>query len=183
VEYIYVLPIGLIDQRILKSLIIEIKLKFKHQCSILESIEVPSSAFDSRRNQYSSTKILQKIVDIAPNDTVKILGVADVDLFIPVLTFVFGQAQLNGRASIISLYRLRQEYYGLPTNDALLIERAVKEAIHEIGHTFGMTHCLDHKCVMYFSNSVRNVDMKTDNFCDSCSKVLSNKIIGFPWEV
>jgi len=176
VGYIYVLPIGAIDQRALQSLSAGIKLKFNHQCSILENIDVPLYAFDSKRNQYSSTEILKKIAGLAPNDVLKILGVTDVDLFIPVLTFVFGQAQLNGRVSIISLHRLRQEYYGLPANGLLLIERAIKEAIHEIGHTFGMTHCSDNKCVMYFSNSVRNVDIKTDNFCNSCLKLLSTKI-------
>jgi len=176
VGYIYVLPIGAIDQMVLKSLAAGIKLKFNHQCSILGNIGVPSHAFDSKRNQYSSAEILKKIVDITPNDALKISGVTDVDLFIPVLTFVFGQAQLNGRVSIISLHRLKQEYYGLPANDSLLIERAIKEAIHEIGHTFGMTHCSDNKCVMYFSNLVRNVDMKTDNFCNSCLKLLSTKI-------
>ena len=176
--YIYVLPIGAIDQTILESLAAKIELKFNHQCSILKNIDVPSYAFNSKRNQYSSTEILKKIEDLVPNDALKIMGVTDVDLFIPVLTFVFGQAQLNGRASIISLHRLRQEYYGLPANNVLLIERAIKEAIHEIGHTFGMTHCLDHKCVMYFSNSVRNVDVKTDSFCYSCSKILSTKIGG-----
>lgn len=174
--YIYVLPIGAIDQGVLQSLAAGIKLKFNHQCSILENIDVPSHAFDSKRTQYSSTELLKKIVEVAPNDALKILGVIDVDLFIPVLTFVFGQAQLSGRASIISLHRLRQEYYGLPANDSLLMERAIKEAVHEIGHTFGMIHCSDNRCVMYFSNSVRNVDMKTDSFCNGCLKLLSTKI-------
>jgi archaemetzincin len=176
VGYIYVLPIGAIERRALQSLAAGLKLKFNNQCSILENIDIPSRAFDSKRNQYSSTEILKKIVDSAPNDTLKILGVTDVDLFIPVLTFVFGQAQLNGIASIISLHRLRQEYYGLPANDSLFMERAIKEAVHEIGHTFGMVHCPDNRCVMYFSNSVRNVDMKTDNFCNGCLKLLAPKI-------
>ncbi len=172
---IYVLPVGRIERTILQFLSRKIELRFNCASIISEGIDKPSYAFDHNRNQYSSSRILNEIIDITPDDALKILGVTDVDLYIPVLTFVFGLAQLDGRAAIMSLYRLRQEYYGLPPNRKILLERATKEAVHEIGHTFGLTHCLNDKCVMHTSNSVRKVDNKTDNFCKSCSSMLKLK--------
>ena len=174
-ETIYVLPVSKIEHTILQFLSKRIELKFNCSSTILESIDKPSYAFNPNRNQYSSSKILKEITYIIPGDALKIIGVSVVDLYIPVLTFVFGQAILGGKAALISLNRLKQEYYGIPPNKGLLLERAAKEAIHEIGHTFGLTHCLNNKCVMCVSNSIRKVDNKTDNFCDSCSNILKLK--------
>ena len=172
---IYVLPIGKIEQTILQFLSRKIELIFNCNSLILESIGKPSYAFDRNRNQYSANIILKEIIHLTPDDALKLIGVANIDLHIPVLTFVFGLAQLDGNAAIMSLYRLRQEYYGLPPNRALLLERATKEAVHEIGHTFGLTHCLNNRCVMHTSNSVRKVDNKDSSFCNSCSTILKLK--------
>jgi archaemetzincin len=95
--------------------------------------------------------------------------VAEPDLFIPILTFVFGEAQLGGTASIISIARLRQSYYGLPEDQALYYHRAEKEALHELGHTLGLIHCPSYECVMHFSNGIEEVDLKGDRYCPSCS--------------
>ncbi len=179
-KWIYILPIGLVNPATLKYVAEEIPLKLNYRCKIMESIGEPSYAFEPKRGQYSSAKILREILNKAQahpvsEDLIKILGIVDLDLCTPILTFVFGEAQLGGKAALISLRRLHQEYYGLPPNPPLLLKRAVKEALHELGHTFGLTHCLDPKCVMYFSNSVKNIDTKSDKFCDSCSILLSEK--------
>ena len=92
------------------------------------------------------------------------------------LSFIFGQAQLNGQTALISLARLRQSFYSLPSNPSLLQDRICKEAIHELGHTFGLTHCLDIRCVMSLSTSIEHVDIKRDNFCTSCRTVLLESI-------
>lgn len=177
---IYILPIGSIDRKILRFVSQRVTLRLNHSCKILQNIEEPSYAFESKRKQYSSRRILKEILNqerassVAKN-VIKMLGIVNVDLCTPILTFVFGEAQLGGKAAIISLCRLRQEYYGLPPNPVLLLERTAKEALHELGHIFGLTHCSNPKCVMYFSNSVRNIDMKTDHLCSSCSILLSEK--------
>jgi archaemetzincin len=102
----------------------------------------------------------------------RILGVTEMDLFVPVLTFVFGEAQLDGRCAVISLQRLREEFYGLPANPALLRERAVKEAVHELGHTFGLRHCPDWRCVMASTHAVERLDLKSAEFCEGCRRVV-----------
>ncbi len=100
------------------------------------------------------------------------LGVTEQDLFIPMLTFLYGQAQLGGRAAIVSLARLRQEFYGLATDDPLLRLRASKEALHEVGHTFGLVHCRDERCVMAASTGIERVDSKRGEFCRPCAILL-----------
>jgi len=93
-------------------------------------------------------------------------------LFVPVLTFVFGEAQLAGNCAVVSLHRLREEVYGMPPNPALLAERLFKEAVHELGHTYGLRHCDDWRCVMTSSHSVEWLDVKTAELCPACRKVV-----------
>jgi archaemetzincin len=128
----------------------------------------PALAFDSYRNQYNSTMFLSLLLNSSNETGGRIVGVTDHDLFGPVLTFVFGEAQLNGRAAIVSSFRLRPEYYGLRADSALLESRVEKEAIHEIGHTFGLLHCSDAACVMHSSTYAEEIDFKSDRFCQRC---------------
>lgn len=129
----------------------------------------PESCFDSTRGQYNSTLLLARLQEAASaGSSQRVLGLTGVDLFIPVLSYVFGEAQLPGRAAVVSLHRLAPELYGLPKDDARLIERTEKVAIHELGHTFGLVHCRQARCVMRSSTYVEDIDLKTDEFCDDC---------------
>lgn len=128
----------------------------------------PEFARDALRDQYNSTRIVVRLSEMVAEEGMRILGVAEVDLFIPILTFVFGEAQLGCCAAVMSSFRLRQEYYGLPPDGDLLVERSVKEALHELGHTFGLRHCPDYSCVMHSSNTVDDVDIKWSAFCSVC---------------
>ena len=110
-----------------------------------------------------------------PEDACKLLAVTERDLFIPVLTFVFGQAQLGGRAAVVSLARLRQEFYGLAPNREVFLERALKEALHETGHMFGLVHCADRSCAMSLATNVRQIDMKRAAFCARCAARLERQ--------
>ena len=94
------------------------------------------------------------------------------DLYIPVLTFVFGEAQLADGGAVVSAHRLRQEFYGLPTDPELLHQRLLKEALHELGHTYGLRHCPDYTCVMSASNGVERIDLKRPDFCPACAQLL-----------
>lgn len=172
---IYVLPIGDIAKGVIDCAQRKIEMRFNYSSKILKKIDILEQAFDSKRAQYSSTQILKNILKFTPENAIKIIGLTSVDLYIPVLTFIFGQAQLNGKAAIVSMHRLQQEYYGLPSNNSILLERLGKEAIHELGHTFGMVHCWDTRCVMHFSNSIREIDTKEDRFCGSCSRILLSR--------
>ena len=140
----------------------------------LGAVEVPAYAFDGHRRQYSSELILRSLVRRAPDDVFRILAVTDVDLFIPMLTFVFGQAQLKGTASVVSTARLCQEFYGLPQSRELMLKRIAKESIHELGHTFGLTHCEDQSCLMSVAVSINQIDAKGEELCDDCSLLLNH---------
>lgn len=132
-------------------------------------------AYDPLRGQYHSTAILKRLRSMPGTDGARLLGVAEVDLFIPIFTFVFGEAQLgpaNDSAAVVSLHRLRQEFYGLPADVPLQTDRLLKESLHEIGHTLGLRHCRDYRCVMSSSPAVENIDLKSAQFCPACAERL-----------
>jgi archaemetzincin len=126
------------------------------------------------RNQYFATALLECLTTLRLREET-ILGITELDLYIPVLTFVFGEAELGGTRALVSTHRLRQEFYGLPSSPALVAERVVKVAIHELGHTTGLTHCHDYECVMAATHAVEWLDLKTDRFCDACSHALRSQ--------
>lgn len=135
----------------------------------LKPIDAPPGALDARRGQWSAPALLETVLATLPDGIPKALGVTGADLFIPMLSFVYGQAQLKGRAGVVSVARLRQEYYGLPGNEALLVERARKEAVHEAGHLLGLVHCSSPGCVMRLSVQVGQIDLKGEAPCPSCA--------------
>lgn len=141
------------------------------KCSIVkESLPIPEKSFDKKRKQHHSSLILNeiKIYTQRREDFHCVLGIIDVDIFVPELKYVFGEAYLSGKAALISLYRLKPEFYREAANTELFLQRAIKEAVHEVGHTLGLKHCPKHKCVMHFSNSIFDTDKKQSLFCDQC---------------
>ncbi len=130
-------------------------------------------AYDAVRKQSNSTALLVQILEGQEGPSTKRIALVDVDLFIPVLTFVFGEAQLNGTAAIVSTHRLCNQYYGLARNHALMLERLQKEVVHELGHTFGLYHCHQFECVMRSSTYVEEIDTKRLFPCAACSQALS----------
>jgi archaemetzincin len=152
---------------VLEQLAASLARVFQTPCQIRPRVFDAAFALDASRGQYHSTAILLKLERAADPD-VRVLGVTSVDLFVPVLTFVFGEAQLEGNCALVSTARLVEEHYGLPPNAALLRERLLKEATHELGHTFGLRHCRDWRCVMSSSHAVERVDVKGSEFCKAC---------------
>lgn len=134
----------------------------------------PEAAFDAGRGQYRATLLLKALLDDpqeAPAE--RVLGVTSVDLFTPVLTYVFGEAQLQGRAAVVSGHRLRSEAYGLPPDPRLFYERLHKEAVHELGHTYGLMHCRTIGCVMGASAYAEEIELKGASFCERCRAVVA----------
>ena len=129
-------------------------------------------SYDRDRNQYHSTELIRYLLNLYPDKDTKILGITSLDLFIPILTFVFGEAQFNGTVAVVSSYRLKTEFYGLPPDSKLLAERLEKESIHELGHTFGLIHCPLYECVMHSTTCVEEIDLKLSSFCPACRKTL-----------
>ena len=128
----------------------------------------PEIAFDAGRGQYRASTLLRCLLDHPSGAGGRVLGVTGVDLFNPVLTYVFGEAQLANRGAVVSSRRLRPEMYGLPEDVALLQARLETEAVHELGHTFGLLHCPQPACVMHASSYVEEIDLKESRFCPGC---------------
>ena len=129
-------------------------------------------AFDESRKQYNSSALLALLLNQNASRDEKSILVVDVDLFIPVLTFVFGEAQLSGMAAVVSTHRLHNQFYGLPVAEELTLLRLKKEVIHELGHTFGLYHCRQFECVMRSSTYVEEIDLKRSELCEACSLLL-----------
>lgn len=125
-------------------------------------------AYEPARGQHNATALLQQVLALGQGSDEKLIAVVDADLFIPVLTFVFGQAQLGGTAAIVSTHRLANEFYGMPRDRERLRDRIRKEVIHELGHLFGLYHCRQFECVMRSSTYVEEIDLKRATFCEAC---------------
>ncbi|GAB4240522.1 MAG: archaemetzincin family Zn-dependent metalloprotease [Acidobacteriota bacterium] len=169
-------PIGACDPEVVDYLSLVLPDYFGCVSRVRHLALAAQDFFDPVRRQYHSTLLLAELLRLGEAGTGEvILGVTDHDLYIPILTFVFGEAVLRGRVAIVSTHRLRQERYGLPADQALLLQRVEKEALHELGHTQGLVHCRDSLCVMHFSNSVEEVDMKGGAFCEECLAALNGE--------
>ncbi|MBU4580999.1 MAG: archaemetzincin family Zn-dependent metalloprotease [Proteobacteria bacterium] len=187
-SYIYIVPIELEDHSDLGMLESFISETF-HLKTRRREFEINlKGVFDPSRGQYNSSLILQQLIMKPPPDADKMLGVLDVDLFIPILTFVFGEAQLKGIGAVVSTQRLQNRFYGLPENREVTRERLLKEAVHELGHTFGLVHCSQSKCVMNSSTYAENIDQKSADLCPLCQKSIKaerngpvNKRFPFSW--
>ncbi|NVM00775.1 MAG: archaemetzincin family Zn-dependent metalloprotease [Candidatus Helarchaeota archaeon] len=140
---------------------------------IFEKTEkIPKEAYNKVRGQYLSTPFLNLVKKRAEKEKYfKAIGVTEVDLYVPSLNFVFGVA--ISRACMISIHRLNPKFWGVGglTNQNLFLERTLKESIHELGHTLGLSHC-ENYCIMRFSNTIMDTDDKPKEFCSNCSKKL-----------
>jgi len=173
-SYIDIVPIGEIAEPLLLLLKQSLFQIFKTQTRIRRQKFDLSSVYDSTRNQYHSSGLLLQLIHDAPREALKIIGVTELDLFIPIFTFLFGEAQLNGKGALVSTHRLHNPFYGIPENKELLKNRLLKEGIHELGHTFGLIHCFNLRCVMNTSTYVEEIDQKSANFCRSCEQEVLN---------
>ena len=169
---IEIIPVGSLDVAILQYLRRVVSERLNAEVKVGARIPIENFSKNMLRNQYLSTSILNALSGMKGSDEVVLLGVADVDLYVPSLNFVFGEADQANGVAVISIARLRPSFYGLQGEDGLILKRAGKEAVHELGHVFGWGHCVHPKCVMFFSNILTDTDLKDDRFCSECRKSL-----------
>ncbi|HCV43106.1 MAG TPA: peptidase M54 [Bacteroidetes bacterium] len=171
-------PLGDAEPDVLESICPALQDAFKVPAKVRSGSIPLSSFYDVQRGQYNSTAILHQLSPflsmprtgaiLRSNSDIHIVGVTQRDLFMPILTYVFGEAALGGDAAVVSYHRFRNELYGLPPNKDLMIERLRKVTIHELGHTLGLVHCTLQYCVMHAASYVEELDLKGHEFCPFC---------------
>jgi archaemetzincin len=174
-QHITLLTFGYFDKGLLEEVAGAVSREFNYPV-ICRDIHIDLGEFyDAGRRQYNGDKVLKTVVSKHEYDSIKTIGLLNIDLFIPILTYIFGQAQLGGSAGIASMYRLSNELYGLKHDVGLQKERFIKEVIHELGHAFGLLHCHDVICVMRSGSYVEDIDQKSKDFCLRCRSLMDHE--------
>ncbi len=171
-ERIQVVAIGDVEPMLLKSVCSAVTEVLGNECRVGKGVPIPEFAYNQSRQQHSADALLNAL---PAESGQRMLGIADRDLYVPELNFVFGLADPRTRRAVIALPRLREEFYNRPENRVLYFDRAAKEALHELGHTFGLPHCSDRHCVMSFSNTLADTDYKSKQFCEACQSAVRGK--------
>lgn len=167
-QNILLISYGQFEKKFLEKIAMDVVREFLFQVDIDESHIDLSKFYDPLRHQYDGNRLLKEIDSTYSSQLIKKVGLFRVDLFIPIFTYIFGQAAFKGSTGIASIYRLRNEHYGIKKDEALLLNRFSKVVIHELGHTFGLIHCLIPTCVMRSSTYVEDIDQKSHNLCIRC---------------
>jgi len=167
---IYIAPLKFFSTALLSFIIKELRLILNTEVSAINIDVDIENSYSKERAQYYSTQIISESVEKTENYNGRVVILTEADLYIPVLTYVFGEAQLNGKHSIVSVCRLHEEFYSEKSDENLLRERTMKEILHELGHNFGLRHCIDWDCVMHSSTSIEEVDIKGNYYCKNCEK-------------
>ena len=176
-QNITLISFGYFRDDFLKNVAEAVKHEFLYSVNTIEGHIDLSEFYDPVRRQYNGIKILKEVEVMYSSDSAKTIGLFSVDLYIPILTYIFGQAFLNGSTGIASHYRLNNERYGIYTDDTVILNRFKKEVIHELGHTFGLVHCHVPTCVMRSSTYVEDIDQKSGNLCFNCRKEISSMLV------
>jgi archaemetzincin len=166
---INIVPVNFSNNSFLKKILRELNSRFRSDISLLALDLDIEETYSENRGQFFSSQIISLSAALTQTIPGKILMITEVDLFVPVLTFVFGEAQLNGKHSLVSVCRLHEEFYSGISNDELLFQRTMKEILHELGHCFGLLHCIDWDCVMHSSQGIEEVDIKGNFYCKVCA--------------
>ena len=167
---ISIVPINAIDHQLLMRLALCLEERFLASCIVRASLPVPKTALNSVRKQLFFGSVAAKLAAANELQDAIVLGVTEYDLYKTSHHFIFGGSSESHHAAVVSLHRLRPEFYGEPADENALFQRLLKEAVHEIGHTIGLKHCYNARCPMYYSSSVFDTDNKYSNFCETCEK-------------
>ncbi len=173
---IILITCGHFEKKVIHQIQNDIEKEFQSSVTSCECTLDIAKHYNPGRRQYDANGILSYISDLKPAYAIKSIGLFRIDLYIPILTYIFGQAMLEGQAGIASLYRLRNELYGLDQNNDLLITRFRKVIIHEMGHMFGLIHCHHPECVMRSSTYMEDIDQKERKFCSTCNEQLHSNM-------
>ncbi len=167
---ICIVPINAIDTGLLTRLALCLEERFLYSCIVRSPLDVPKTILNNVRKQLFFGSISAKLSAAYEPREDLLLGITDFDLYKTSHQFIFGSSSPAQRCAVVSIHRLRSEYYGEPSDENALFQRLLKESVHEIGHTLGLKHCYNARCAMYYSNSIFDTDNKYSQFCDACNK-------------
>ena len=167
---ISIVPINAIDAGLLTRLALCLEERFLATCVVRAPLAVPKTALNSARNQLFFGSVVTRLTAAYEAGEHLIVGVTEFDLYKTSHQFVFGSASESQRCTVVSLHRLRSDYYGDAADENALFQRLLKESVHEIGHALGLRHCYNARCAMYYSDSVFDTDNKYSHFCDTCER-------------
>jgi len=170
---IRIIPVNIIDSSFLDRLALCLEERFLFTARAERALIIPRSALNNTRQQLFVSTLTTRVRRAFPQDDGLAFVVTDFDLYKTSHRFIFGDADEHQGIAAISLHRLRSEFYGEEPDENLLFQRALKEAVHEIGHALGLKHCFNARCAMYYANSIFETDNKMSHFCDVCDKRLA----------
>ncbi|MDQ2857166.1 MAG: archaemetzincin family Zn-dependent metalloprotease [Candidatus Eremiobacteraeota bacterium] len=167
---ISIVPINGIETAFLERLALCLEERFLFNCIVERTLRLPQTTLNSVRKQLFFNTLVARVAAHIPRGDGLRLAVTDFDLYKTSHQFVFGDASEEQRVAVVSLHRLRSDFYGERADPNLLFQRTLKEAVHDLGHALGLKHCFNPRCAMYFSNSIYDTDNKLSHFCESCEK-------------
>jgi archaemetzincin len=173
---VVVVPMGEVDFMMVNRLASAVGPVFHRSVDILKGMRMPPEAYNVVRNQYYAEVILSKLERTKANSREKVIAICEEDLYVPEEPFVMGWGDGLSGTAVVSLYHIRQEFYGLPEDERKVYPRVLKEAIHHLAHLFDLTECRNPKCVNYFSRVMLDIDSKSDKFCDICRRQLTGMV-------
>ena len=174
-----IMSVGSFDEELIEEVARRLSTILDLSFKVERGIKLPENAYNALRRQYISDIILQELSKVFfRRNYFRILGLTEANIYTDNLNFIFGQAIMNGCCAVVSIYMLDERNYGREEDNELLLLRTVKECVHELGHTLGLTHCKNPKCVMRFSNSISWVDYKNEDFCYVCKNKISRYLKG-----
>ena len=172
-NFITLVPVGAVESESVSWLARRLSEVLAQKVVVAEKIPLPSTGYNSRRQQYQGGALMAMLSKKSIVGAERVVGLIGADCYVPGLNFIFGQARMGGREAIVALPRLHQCFYNQPEDTALFRARLLKEVVHELGHTWGLSHCANPQCVMHFSNSLYDTDIKGVDFCSRCQKGLA----------
>ena len=173
---IVVVPLGEVDFMTVNRLASDLGPVFSRSVDILKGMKMPPEAHNVVRNQYYCMVILSKLERLKANSREKVIAICEEDLYLPEEASILGYADVLSGTAVVSLFQIRQEFYGLPEDDSKIYPRLFKEAAHRMAHLFDLSDCRNPKCVNYYSQMMLDIDNKTDKFCDICQRQLTGMV-------